>query len=91
MLLSLLSAAKKMGVELEGAEVRAARKMYVDLQNHGRSRVTQFVLDLFVDADLSEEQRARLEELARDGCASRNTFLNPPEIIERVHIGVPQA
>ena len=90
MLLSLLAAAKKIGVVLENAEVRASRKISVDLRS-GQTRATRFVLDLYIDGDVSEAQRARLEELAREGCAARATFLTPPEIVERVHVGVPQA
>ena len=90
MLLSLLAAAKKIGVELEGAEVRAGRTIHTDLRT-GQTRATRFVLDLYIDGDVSETERARLEELAREGCAARATFLTPPEIIERVHVGVPQA
>jgi hypothetical protein len=90
MLLALLAAAQKLDIALEGAEVRAGRQMHLDLKT-GTTRASHFVLDLYVQADIDEEQRARLEALARDGCAARATFLGKPEIVERLHVGVPTA
>jgi hypothetical protein len=89
MLLSLLEAARKLGVEVREAEVRAGRRMHTDLKT-GVTRASHFFLDLYLDADIQEEQRQQIEELTRQGCASRATFLNPPEISERVHIGRPE-
>ncbi len=90
MLLSLLAAAQKLGIELESAEVRAGRKMHMDLKT-GTTRASHFALDLYVQADLDEPQRERLEKLAREGCAARATFLGTPEIVEHLHVGVPAA
>ena len=88
MLLSLLEAARKLNVEVQSAEVRAGRRMHTDLKT-GVARASHFFLDLYVDADVDESRREQLEELTRQGCASRATFLNPPEITERVHLGPP--
>lgn len=88
MLLSLLDAARKLDVEVRSAEVRAGRRMHTDLKA-GVTRASHFFLDLYVDASIDEATRAELEELTRKGCASRATFMNPPEITERVHLGAP--
>jgi hypothetical protein len=89
MLLSLLEAARKLGIEARSVEARGGRRMHTDLKS-GVARASHFFVDLYLDADIDEEQRQRLEELTRQGCASRATFLNPPEITEQVHLGAPE-
>ena len=87
MLGTLLGAAQEIGVKVDSAEVLAGCRVRLD-RRITAYRATDFRLDIYIQGgSVSEEQRERLEEMARQRCGARATLLNPPAIVERVHLG----
>jgi uncharacterized OsmC-like protein len=83
---TLLARAQADGVRLTSARAVVATKARLR-GRHEAPYLTRFEVDLYLEGDVDEATRARLEEVARTLCGVRATLLDSPEIEERVHVG----
>ena len=75
----------------DGTRIRAA-KAIVSTKARLRGRdvapyLSDFEVDLYLDATMDETTRAQLERWAQAMCGVRETLLQLPRIEERVHLG----
>lgn len=85
---TLLEEAHNRNVALTNVEVRAGMKSKMTREKP-MGYATAFAVDVYVEGDVSEEDRQRLEEYARDNCYIRNTLVQGAEVLEKVHVGSP--
>lgn len=82
---TLLARAQRDGVRIDGA--RAVVSTKARLQGSDRAPyLSDFEIDVHLDADIDEATRAELEEVAQRLCGVRETLLHMPRISERVHV-----
>ncbi|MFC8662038.1 OsmC family protein [Streptomyces sp. NPDC057199] len=82
----LRRAAIARGIRLERLEVRTGTTFRVE---DGQYAVDTFFVDLFVEGDLTEQQRDELGAEARERCGARRTLEAGARVVNRVHIGMP--
>jgi uncharacterized OsmC-like protein len=74
----------------DGTVVKAARAVVstkARLQGSDKAPyISDFEVDLYLDADIDEPTRAALEHAAQTMCGVRETLLQTPRIEERVHV-----
>lgn len=88
MLITLIAAAKRDGVALTRAEAQVATKS--KLQGaESAPYISDFEVDIFLEGDLTEGQRRKLEQATIARCGVRETLMRIPRIAERVHVGRP--
>lgn len=83
---TLLARAQGDGTRIQSAKAVVSTKARV----RGESvapYVSDFRVDLYVDGNLEEAERADLELAAKTLCGVRETLLQSPRIEERVHLG----
>jgi uncharacterized OsmC-like protein len=88
LLTTLLAAAQRDGVAIRAAKAVVSTKARL----RGREvapYLSDFDVDIYLDGDLDEAVRARLEDATRSLCGVRETLLQTPRIAERVHLGPP--
>lgn len=84
---TLLAKAQRDGTEIRAAKAVVATK--ARLRGHGQAPfLSDFEVDLYLDADMDETARAELERWAQTMCGVRETLLQSPRIEERVHLGL---
>ena len=84
---TLLAKAQRDGTEIRAAKAVVATKARL----RGRDQaplLSDFEVDLYLDADIDEAVRADLERWAQAMCGVRETLLQPVRIEERVHLGL---
>jgi uncharacterized OsmC-like protein len=82
---TLLAKAQRDGTVVDAASAVVATK--ARLQGGAAPYLTEFRVDLYLEADADEETRAGLEQWARSMCGVRETLLQSPTIEEQVHLG----
>jgi uncharacterized OsmC-like protein len=82
---TLLAKAQRDGTVIDAASAAVATK--TRLQGGAAPYLTEFRVDLYLEADLDEETRAGLEHWAQSMCGVRETLLQSPSIEEYVHLG----
>lgn len=85
LLTTLVAEAQRRRIELRGAEARVA----VNPKEPGGGAapyLSDFVVDLYIDADINEAEREALEEAASSLCGVRESLLRTPGITERLHV-----
>jgi uncharacterized OsmC-like protein len=83
---TLLARAQRDGTEIRSAKAVVSTKARL----RGDSvapYLSDFRVDLYIDGDLSEAERAELEVAAKTLCGVRETLLRSPRVEERVHLG----
>ncbi len=86
LLTTLLARAQRDGVRIESARAVVGTKARLQ-GNEKAPYISDFEVDLYVDGDVDEAARVSLEEAARTMCGVRETLLQMPRIVERVHVG----
>jgi uncharacterized OsmC-like protein len=82
---TLLAKAQRDGVRIDGA--RAVVSTKARLQGNDKAPyISAFEVDIHLDADIDEATRAGLEKAAQTLCGVRETLLQVPRIVERVHV-----
>jgi uncharacterized OsmC-like protein len=82
---TLLAKAQRDGVRIDGA--RAVVSTKARLQGNDKAPyISDFEIDIHLDADIDEATRAELEKAAKTLCGVRETLLHVPRIEERVHV-----
>jgi uncharacterized OsmC-like protein len=82
---TLVASARREGIPLSSVTAEVATKSR--LQGSDRAPyISDFQVELFVDGDLDESQRARLEELTKAMCGVRETLMQTPTIVESVQL-----
>jgi uncharacterized OsmC-like protein len=82
---TLLAKAQRDGVRIDGA--RAVVSTKARLQGNDKAPyISDFEVDIHLDADINEATRAELEKAAQTLCGVRETLLHVPRIAERVHV-----
>lgn len=85
LLTTLLARAQRDKVRIDTA--RAVVSTKARLQGSERAPyISDFAVDLYVEGDVDEADRVALEEAARTMCGVRETLLQTPRIVERVHV-----
>jgi uncharacterized OsmC-like protein len=86
LLTTLLARAQRDGVRIDSARAVVATK--ARLQGNAKAPyISDFEVDLHVTGDVDETARAALEAAARTMCGVRETLVQTPRIVERVHVG----
>jgi uncharacterized OsmC-like protein len=86
---TLLAKAQRDGTAVRAATAVVSTK--ARLRGAAAPYLSDFVVDLYLDATLDEAGRVALEEYAQAMCGVRETLLQSPRIEERVHLGDPPA
>lgn len=82
---TLLAKAQRDGIRIDAAKAVVSTKSR--LQGSERAPyISDFEVDLYLNADIDEATRAVLEEVAQRMCGVRETLLHMPRIEERVHV-----
>jgi uncharacterized OsmC-like protein len=85
LLTTLLARAQRDEIKIESA--RAVVSTKARLQGSGKAPyISDFEVDLHVAGRVDDVARAALEEAARTMCGVRETLLQTPRIVERVHV-----
>jgi uncharacterized OsmC-like protein len=82
---TLLAKAQRDGTVINAATAVVATK--TRLRGSAAPHLSDFRVDLYIDAALDEETRVGLERWAQTMCGVRETLLQSPTIEERVHLG----
>ena len=82
---TLLAKAQRDGTVIDSATAVVATK--TRLRGHAAPYLSDFRVDLYLDAALDEETRAGLEHWAQSMCGVRETLLQSPSVEEHVHLG----
>jgi uncharacterized OsmC-like protein len=82
---TLLAKAQRDGTVIDAATAVVATK--TRLRGAAAPFLSDFRVDLFLDAPLDEETRSKLERWAQSMCGVRETLLQSPRIEEHVHLG----
>jgi uncharacterized OsmC-like protein len=82
---TLLAKAQRDGIVIDGATAVVATK--TRLRGQAAPYLSDFRVDLYLEADVDEETRVGLERWAQSMCGVRETLLQSPHIEERVHLG----
>lgn len=82
---TLLAKAQHDGVGIDGARAVVSTKARLQ-GNEKAPYISDFEVDIHLDADIDEATRVRLEQAARTLCGVRETLLHSPRITERVHV-----
>ena len=84
---TLVAKAQRDGTEIRRAKAVVATK--ARLRGHGQAPfLSDFQVDLYLDADIDETVRDGLERWAQAMCGVRETMLQSVRIEERVHLGL---
>lgn len=84
---TLLARAQHDGVEIREATAVVATKSRIP-GGQSAPYLSDFKVDIYLEADIDESVRAALEEWAKLKCGVRETLLQTPRIEEHVHLGV---
>jgi uncharacterized OsmC-like protein len=83
---TLLAKAQRDGIAIRAAQAVVSTK--ARLRGRGRAPfLSDFKVDLYLDATIDDESRAELERWAQAMCGVRETLLQSPRIEEHVHLG----
>jgi uncharacterized OsmC-like protein len=82
---TLLGRAQRDGIEIRAARAEVATKARLRSSDVA-PYLSDFEVDIWLDADIDEATRAELELAAQTLCGVRETLLQMPRIEERVHI-----
>ena len=83
---TLLARAQLDGIELRSVKAVVATKARLR-GNDVAPYLSDFEIDLYLEGDVDEHDRAELEHAARTLCGVRETLMQSPRIEERVHLG----
>ncbi len=86
LLTTVIATAQREEIALQSARALVATKS--KLQGSDRAPyLSDFQVDIYLEGELSERQRAQLERATAALCGVRETLMRAPRIVERVHIG----
>jgi putative redox protein len=85
LLTTLLARAQRDGVRIDGARAVVGTKARLQ-GNEKAPYISDFEVDLYLDGEVDEGARAALEEATRTMCGVRETLVQTPRIVERVHV-----
>jgi uncharacterized OsmC-like protein len=85
---TLIAAAQRDAVRLTGAQAHVSTKARLGRADEAPF-LSDFHVDLYVEGDLDDDQRRRLESVAARLCGVRETLMRTPMITEHVHLGLP--
>ena len=83
---TLIADAERKRIPLRSARALVATKSRIP----GRGQapyISDFKVDIYIEGDLDEGQRAELEQATTALCGVRETLMRTPRIAEHVHIG----
>jgi uncharacterized OsmC-like protein len=84
---TLIANAERDGIMLRGARATVAIKSKAPRVGEA-PYISDFLVDVYLDGDLDEDQRADLEQGMATLCGVRETLMRTPAIVERVHVGM---